>query len=99
MRVSEVVAVLPQAVTVITVQAVIRAEPEKTVVVLSEREDSLLKRFAPDRKDVEADVLLFDDRQLPDAGIGGLGGDGGLRPITEDEKERNGKTSPSESRI
>src|SRR5262249_10604515 len=41
-----VVAVMPEIVPVVTVQAVIGAEPKKTVVVLSERKDPLLKRFA-----------------------------------------------------
>ena len=96
-RVSGVVAVLPETVPVVAVHAVIRAQPKKTVVVLSERKDPLLKRLTANRESVEADILFLDYRKPLDSAIP-RGGGGRLHPIGEDKNHCNRQKGPSQSR-
>ena len=85
------------AVPVVAVHAVIRAQPKKTVVVLSERKDPLLKRLTTNRERLEADILFLDYRKPLDSAIP-RGGGRRLHPIGEDKNHCNRQKSPSQNR-
>src|SRR5262245_42854053 len=53
-----------EGISVVSVQAVVGTQPHKTVVILTDREDPLLKGFAAGGNPDKADVLLVDHRKL-----------------------------------
>ena len=85
------------AVPVVAVHAVIRAQPKKTVVVLSERKDPLLKRLTTNRESVEADVLFLNYWKPLDSTIPRRGG-GRLYAIGEGKNHCNRQVEPSQNR-